>query len=123
MKDLKKKVITELRRRAGIDNDVLGAAMRLIACQSLGIDNPKDLKTLLKTQQLDGGWEVGWLWNYGKVRVRVGSRSVPTAMAVKGIAAAFSNEEIANRLAWLKAVPLNPPMGTTTTGVNLTATS
>ncbi|KAK5988311.1 Sesquiterpene cyclase astC [Cladobotryum mycophilum] len=92
LSEIRDKVTTQLKRRIGIDKDVLGAAMRLLASQSLGLANPEDLKTLLKTQQVDGGWEVAWLWNYGQVDVQVGSRAVPTAMAVRGIATALGRE-------------------------------
>jgi hypothetical protein len=67
--------------------------MRVLAAQSLGLDNQRDLKTLLDTQQLDGGWELSWVWRYGTVNVKVGSRGLPTAMAVKAIRTALELEE------------------------------
>ncbi|RSL88708.1 hypothetical protein CEP51_001632 [Fusarium floridanum] len=52
---------------------------------ALGIENKRDVKTLLETQQIDGGWERQWLWKYGKEAVKIGSRGVVTAMAVRAI--------------------------------------
>ena len=82
---LKKLLTAQLKRRVGIDQDILGTAMRLIASQTMGVENSKDLETLLEAQNLDGGWEGVWMWNYGRAKVQVGSRAVATAMAVKGI--------------------------------------
>lgn len=76
---------TRLRERIGCDTEVLSVAMRLLAAQSLGLDNRKDLETLLALQQKDGGWELAWLYRFGNVDIKIGSRGVVTAMALKGL--------------------------------------
>lgn len=76
----------------GSDTNILNAAMRLLSSQALRIANQRDLDTILNAQQLDGGWEQAWLWRYGKETVKVGSRGVVTAMAVKGIRIARESE-------------------------------
>lgn len=81
-----------LQERMGCDKDVMGAAMRVLAAQSLKLINSQDLSTLLHAQQLDGGWELGWLWKYVKAATKIGSRAVPTAMAIKALQAAFGTE-------------------------------
>lgn len=69
----------------GCGTNILAAALRLLSAQAVELDNPSDLDTVLKRQKVDGGWEMGWLWKYGKEDVMIGSRGVVTAMAVKAI--------------------------------------
>ncbi|KAE9401266.1 hypothetical protein BT96DRAFT_965029 [Gymnopus androsaceus JB14] len=85
LSELRHLLETRLRERMGCDKEVLSASMRLLAAQSLGLENKRDLETLLDSQQADGGWELAWLFRYGSVDVKIGSRSVVTAMAIKGI--------------------------------------
>ncbi|KAM0511518.1 hypothetical protein ACHAPE_009770 [Trichoderma viride] len=76
----------EIRDRSGCDSDVLGAALRTLSAQAMGISYAKrDVRVLLESQQLDGGWERVWLFKYGKEDIKVGSRGVITAMAVKAL--------------------------------------
>lgn len=75
----------EVNGRMGCDKDTLGAALRLLSAQALGLSNDRDLDTVLESQQLDGGWERVWLWQYGKEALKIGSRGVITAMALRGI--------------------------------------
>jgi len=74
-----------LKERIGCDTEILSVAMRVLAAQSLGLENERDLRTLLALQQADGGWELAWLFRYGIVDVKIGSRGVVTAMALKGL--------------------------------------
>ncbi|KAL7918372.1 HAD-like protein [Trichoderma austrokoningii] len=77
---------TEIRDRAGCDSDVLGAALRTLSAQAMGVPYAKrDMRVLLESQQLDGGWNRVWLFKYGKEDIKVGSRGVITAMAVKAL--------------------------------------
>jgi hypothetical protein len=69
----------------GCDNNILGAAMRALSAQSLEFQSERDLKILLESQQLDGGWELVWLWGYGAESLQIGSRGVVTAMAMNAI--------------------------------------
>ncbi|SPO03981.1 uncharacterized protein DNG_06664 [Cephalotrichum gorgonifer] len=83
LKELRSLLRTRLQERMGCDRNPLGAALRLVAAQGLEMQNPRDLNTLLETQQVDGGWERVWLWRYGKEGVKIGSRGVITALAIK----------------------------------------
>ncbi|KAF5667087.1 hypothetical protein FHETE_5790 [Fusarium heterosporum] len=71
--------------RMGCNTNVLGAAMRALSAQSLGLQNKRDLELLLERQQLDGGWELAWLYQYGSTSLEIGSRGVVTAMAMNAI--------------------------------------
>lgn len=90
--ELRTLLTKRLQERMGCDKDVMGAAMRVLAAQSLKLTNPRDLKTLLTTQQLDGSWGLIWMWTYGHVSVKIGSRGIPAAMAVKAIRTASEIE-------------------------------
>ena len=87
-----------LAERIGCDHDVMAAALRLLACQALSLDNQRDLETLVASQQIDGGWPIGWLNRYGSSGIKVGSRGVITAMATKGIREAGDLHEVMSRI-------------------------
>lgn len=79
-------LIARIKERTGLDEtDILACALRLLASQALGIQNSRDLEAVTKAQQDDGGWERVWLWRYGKEKIKLGSRGVITAMAVRAI--------------------------------------
>ncbi|KAF5553639.1 hypothetical protein FMEXI_2288 [Fusarium mexicanum] len=82
MRDLLLECVQE---RMGCDDNILGAAMRALSAQSLGLKNDRDLRILLESQQLDGGWELAWLWSYATKPLKIGSRGVVTAMAMDAI--------------------------------------
>ncbi len=82
MRDL---LIECVQKRMGCDDNILGAAMRALSAQSLGVKNDRDLRILLESQQLDGGWELAWLWSYATKPLKIGSRGVVTAMAMDAI--------------------------------------
>ncbi|KAF5581070.1 hypothetical protein FPANT_9074 [Fusarium pseudoanthophilum] len=82
MRDL---LIESVQERMGCDENVLGAAMRALSAQSLDLKNNRDIKVLLESQQLDGGWELAWLWSYATKPLKIGSRGVVTAMAMDAI--------------------------------------
>ncbi|RMD42097.1 hypothetical protein DV735_g3039, partial [Chaetothyriales sp. CBS 134920] len=71
--------------RVGAPGDSICLAMRLLACQSLGISNPVDLLTLRTIQCEDGGWEAGWIYLYGSADIRIGNRGLTTALAVNAL--------------------------------------
>ncbi|KAK5989643.1 Sesquiterpene cyclase astC [Cladobotryum mycophilum] len=72
LRELSRLVNLETKDRMGCDKDILSTALRLVASQTLGLPNPRDLKTILDAQQVDGGWEKVWLWRYGKEKVKIG---------------------------------------------------
>ncbi|KAH7174881.1 HAD-like domain-containing protein [Fusarium flagelliforme] len=82
MRDL---LVECVRERMGCNDDTLGAALRALGAQSLGLQSERDLRVLLEQQQLDGGWEMAWLWGYGTKDIKIGSRGVVTAMAMNAI--------------------------------------
>ena len=82
---MKTLVVECIRERVGCNDDILGAALRALSAQSLGFQSERDLTVLLEQQQLDGGWELAWLWGYGTKDIRIGSRGVVTAMAMRAI--------------------------------------
>ncbi|KAF5641488.1 alpha-D-glucose-1-phosphate phosphatase [Fusarium tjaetaba] len=82
MRDL---LVECVQERMGCDGNVLAAAMRVVSAQSLGLKNDRDLRTLLESQQLDGGWELAWLWSYATKPLKIGSRGVVTAVAMDAI--------------------------------------
>lgn len=68
--------------------DSLALAMRILACQLLGV-RPKgyemDMARLKEMQCDDGSWPLGWACRYGRTKARIGNRGVVTAFAVKAI--------------------------------------
>ena len=72
--------------RVGKGGSPLDLALRVLACNSLGVDYAEDLQTLVSLQQKDGSWNLGWMYRYGSTGVQLGNRGVTTAFAVKAIA-------------------------------------
>ena len=73
-----------VRERIGTEGDALALAMRVLACDYVGIRNDVDLRKLLSLQCIDGGWEIGWVYHYGS-GISVGNRGLTTALAIKAI--------------------------------------
>ena len=86
---------SRLQERVGEGGNALDLAMRVLACDSLGVECSVDRHALLRLQERDGGWESGWLCAYGSSGVKVGNRGVTTALAVKAIASSVSVSEAA----------------------------
>ncbi|KAF4580834.1 hypothetical protein GQ602_006971 [Ophiocordyceps camponoti-floridani] len=82
LRDLVKRRVSE---RAGCDQKVWDACLRLMSAQLLGLESRRDLECVLDAQQLDGGWEQCTIWRCGKEPIGMRSRGVVTAMAVNGI--------------------------------------
>ncbi|KAM5372408.1 hypothetical protein ACJA88_009157 [Fusarium oxysporum] len=78
-------LVTCMQERMGCNGNILSAAMRVLSAQSLGLKNNRDLETVLEGQQVDGGWELAWLWGYCSKPLKIGSRGVVTAMAMNAI--------------------------------------
>jgi HAD superfamily hydrolase (TIGR01509 family) len=87
-----------LQEGIGRDTDVMACALRCMACRALGMDNERDLATLVSTQEVDGGWPMGWLNRYGSSGIKVGSRGVVTAMAVRCIREHGDLQEVLMRI-------------------------
>ncbi|KAI0543933.1 HAD-like protein [Xylaria curta] len=79
-------VKSELCERIGVPANPLALAMRLSACQLVGIDPSlykKDLTTFLSLQEEDGGWPAGHFCRTGRTGQRIGNRGLTTGLATK----------------------------------------
>ncbi|KAI0474200.1 HAD-like protein [Xylaria cf. heliscus] len=75
-----------LQERIDVSTNPLALALRISACQLVGI-NPdrysKDIKLFMSLQQEDGGWPAGHFCSFGSTGDRIGNRGLATALAVK----------------------------------------
>ncbi|KAI2620754.1 HAD-like protein [Hypomontagnella submonticulosa] len=74
----------KLEERLNVPTNPLSLALRLFACQLVGIDEKlyrKDLGTLLSLQDRDGGWPAGHFCCMGRTDARIGNRGLTTAFA------------------------------------------
>lgn len=73
--------------RSGADGDALALAMRVIAGAAAGVRMYVDHERLLKMQQEDGGFPLGWAYKYGGSGILLGNKGWTTALAVQAIKA------------------------------------
>lgn len=76
----------QLIERLDVPANPLALALRLFACQVVGLDPElyrKDLGVLLSLQDEDGGWPAGHFCRLGRTGTRIGSRGLTTALAVR----------------------------------------
>ncbi|KAI1770584.1 HAD-like protein [Hypoxylon cercidicola] len=76
----------QLEERLNVSSNPLSLALRIFACQLVGIDEKlykKDVATLLSLQARDGGWPAGHFCCVGKTGARIGNRGLTTALAAK----------------------------------------
>jgi hypothetical protein len=74
--------------RVGTAADPIAIAMRILICAQLGgVIIESDLSALRALQCIDGGWPIGYVYRMGSSAVRIGSRGLATAMALKAIRA------------------------------------
>jgi hypothetical protein len=85
IQDLREPLVARLRERVGRHDDSFAVAARVLACQSMGVWAGSDLAYLKEFQELDGGWEIGWVCRYGRNQKRIGNRGVVTAFAIKAL--------------------------------------
>ncbi|KAI1282957.1 HAD-like protein [Xylaria sp. FL0933] len=77
-----------LQERLNVPTNALALAMRLFACQMVGIEKAlykKDFELLLCQQERDGGWPAGHFCCVGKTGARIGNRGLTTAFVVRTI--------------------------------------
>lgn len=77
---------TQLMERLDVPANPLALALRLFACQVVGLDAElykKDLGLLTSLQEEDGGWPAGHFCRLGRTGTRIGSRGLTTAFAVR----------------------------------------
>lgn len=85
IQSLREPLVARLRERVGRKDDSFAVAARVLACQSLGVWAGSDVSYLRNLQDVDGGWEIGWVCRYGRTKKRIGSRSVVNAFAIKAL--------------------------------------
>jgi hypothetical protein len=71
----------------GGGGDALTLAMRLLACEYVGLANDVDLRKLLPLQCEDGSFETGWMYRFGTTGIKIGNRGMTTAMSINAIEA------------------------------------
>lgn len=89
--ELRRLLTLRLRERMGCAkwSDPFSAAMRVVAAQNLGLENPRDLEILVATQQVDGSWSKDpWVYRYGNSGILFGNGGLVTAMALRALRAA-----------------------------------
>lgn len=84
-----------VQERIGQDGDnAVCLAIRVLICQKLGIENKKDLQRLLELQEEDGGFGVGWYYNFGRSKVKIGHRGLTSALSVEAMKGAVERGDI-----------------------------
>ncbi|KAI0458929.1 HAD-like protein [Xylaria acuta] len=76
----------ELQERIDMPTNPLALALRISACQLVGVSPHcynKDLKLFMSLQEEDGGWPAGHFCCMGRTGARVGNRGFTTALAMK----------------------------------------
>lgn len=73
--------------RSGADGDALALAMRIVAGAAVGVQMYVDHERLLKMQQEDGSFALGWAYKYGGSGILLGNKGWTTALAVQAIKA------------------------------------
>jgi hypothetical protein len=85
IQSLRKPLVARLWERVGRKDDSFAVAARALACQAMGVWTGSDVSFLKELQDVDGGWEIGWVCRFGCSRKRIGSRGVATAFAIKAL--------------------------------------
>jgi hypothetical protein len=82
---LRRPLVARLWERVGRKDDSFAVAARVLACQAIGVWTGSDVSYLKELQDVDGGWEIGWVCRFGRSKKRIGSRGVATAFAIKAL--------------------------------------
>jgi hypothetical protein len=85
MQPLVERVVAALREFVGRPGDYFAVATRVLTCQKFGVWCRSDIQYLNELQEVDGGWEIGWVCRYGRSQKKLGNRGVPTAWAIKAL--------------------------------------
>lgn len=83
--EMRELIIERLKERIGIQVDAANLAMRLIACQQFGVCDVQGLRELMTMQEVDGGWEMGTLYQYSNKKLCLGNRGTSTALATDAV--------------------------------------
>lgn len=60
-------------------------AIRLLICQDFNIPNQEDLQALLRLQEDDGSFGVGWYYRFGRSQIKIGHRGFTATLALEAI--------------------------------------
>ncbi|KAI1274948.1 HAD-like protein [Xylaria sp. FL0933] len=71
--------------RVGLRGSALDLAMRVITCTQMGVACEGDRHDLLDLQCEDGRWEGGWLYQFGKSKIKMTNVCVTTALAIEAL--------------------------------------
>ena len=70
--------------------DALALAMRIICGAEYNVDVERDARRLQELQEVDGGWQDGWLYKMPSAGLSFANRGLTTALAVKALKVATS---------------------------------
>lgn len=96
MKDELRACVTE-RIGTEVDSAVF-LAIRVLICRKLGIPNPQDLETLIGLQEDDGSFGIGWYYNFGKSKIKIGHRGLTAALSVEAIKGAVERNYLSGSI-------------------------
>lgn len=85
IRSLSEPTAAALREYVGRRGDSFAVSARVLACQKLGVNVQSDLEYLKELQECDGGWETGWVCQFGRSHKKIGNRGIPTAWAIKAL--------------------------------------
>ncbi|KNG80686.1 hypothetical protein ANOM_011090 [Aspergillus nomiae NRRL 13137] len=77
--------LSRLLLRLKGSSPVVYKRMRALLIERTGIHDVRGLKQLLSMQEIDGGWEMGTLYQYASKNLRLGNRGTSTALALEAI--------------------------------------
>ncbi|KAI0438652.1 HAD-like protein [Xylaria telfairii] len=117
--DLKQELVgihEELEQRINVPTNPLALALRISACQLVGVSAHRynrDFKLFMSLQQEDGGWPAGHFCCMGRIGARIGNRGLTTALALQIIKAQQSTPisstgfqfELASRCRAIEGLP------------------
>jgi hypothetical protein len=80
-------LLDRVLERVGQPGDALARAMRIIILASFGESTmvSRELDVLRNMQEIDGGWEISWIYKYGGSGACIGSRGLSTAFALAAL--------------------------------------
>ena len=90
---LRDRLITRVKARIGeVDfNDALSPAVRLLICQTLGVENDEDMDLLLALQEKEGGFGKGWYVRYGSCGIKISHPGLVGVLAIEALKARLFN--------------------------------
>jgi hypothetical protein len=84
--EIKELLIIRVRERIGTQTEnAVCLAIRLILCHDFNIPNDEDLPALLRLQEADGSFGVGWFFAFGRTNIKIGHRGLTCALSTEAI--------------------------------------